>query len=460
LRGLKKGEAVIPALEDYVKKDHHNLSLKLLLAREYVREEQLGKAESLYRDLAAVSPTTDVYRGLFQLYRDDRPLGMNKALTLFNKTVTEAVSKEKDPSGTLPLTQAQSMVNVLRENQALTKGVVKAALGTPGALRGLHERTRFFLAVLADKGKMPEEAEQLYRICLEDARPEQQPAVYGGLLQVLAQQRKYREVIEVCRVGLRSSLATNNVLFHTEMARALVQSGKKDEAVQEANEAVTVANEADRRGLRRFRALILSEVEQYDKAVAECQALLKEEPPAEEVRGIRYLLSNIYSSARNYPRAEEQLQLILKASPADATASNDLGYIWADQGKNLKEAEALIRKALELDRQKRTGPLAEPGAKEDHAAYVDSLGWVLFRRGQFEEARKELERAARLPDGDDPVIWDHLGEVYYRLELRTPARRAWLKAVNLYEAEKRRRPDERYRELKHKLKLLETRAQP
>ena len=87
---------------------------------------------------------------------------------------------------------------------------------------------------------------------------------------------------------------------------------------------------------------------------------------------------------------------------------------------------------------------------------MDSLGWVLFRRGKFDEARKELERAAALPGGDDdPVVWDHLGDVYFRLDQPGRARAAWHKAITLYEVEKRRTMDYRYKEIKHKLKLLE-----
>ena len=56
----------------------------------------------------------------------------------------------------------------------------------------------------------------------------------------------------------------------------------------------------------------------------------------------------------------------------------------------------------------RTGADAE---FHDNACYIDSLGWVLFRRGQVDAARKELEYATTLPDGDDPVIYDHLGDV-------------------------------------------------
>ena len=75
--------------------------------------------------------------------------------------------------------------------------------------------------------------------------------------------------------------------------------------------------------------------------------------------------------------------------------------------------------ALELDQQQRNSNDALGlDADRDNAAYVDSLGWVLFRRGKIKEARAELEKASRLPDGaHDPVVWDHLGDVY-RARLR------------------------------------------
>ncbi len=75
---------------------------------------------------------------------------------------------------------------------------------------------------------------------------------------------------------------------------------------------------------------------------------------------------------------------------------NDLGYLWADENRHLSRAMKMIRKAVE----------AEP----DNGAYRDSLGWVLYRLGRYEEAIAELEKAAeRQPDG---VIFDHLGDAY------------------------------------------------
>ncbi len=65
-------------------------------------------------------------------------------------------------------------------------------------------------------------------------------------------------------------------------------------------------------------------------------------------------------------------------------------------------------------------------------------------------------RPFRLPNGDDdPVVWDHLGDVYFRLKEIDKAGRAWRTALELYESGGRRRPDERYREIKEKTRHLE-----
>jgi Flp pilus assembly protein TadD len=178
-----------------------------------------------------------------------------------------------------------------------------------------------------------------------------------------------------------------------------------------------------------------------------------------EVRDIHYALSNVYSSARQFDKAEEQLRAILQVDPADATANNDLGYIMADQGKNLDESEQLVRKAIELDRaEKKAGTDVHVEGVDDNAAYLDSLGWVLFRKGKLADAREWLEKAVALPGGEDAVVWDHLGDVCFRLEDNAKARAAWQKSLELYSKEKRRRSDDRSKEVKHKLELLDNEA--
>jgi hypothetical protein len=82
---------------------------------------------------------------------------------------------------------------------------------------------------------------------------------------------------------------------------------------------------------------------------------------------------------------------------------------------------------------------------------------VLFRRGKLDEARVQLELATTLPEGiGDPTVWDHLGDVYFRLQRTLDARSAWEKSAHLFETEKTRKMDERYQEVRRKLKALDT----
>jgi tetratricopeptide (TPR) repeat protein len=94
-----------------------------------------------------------------------------------------------------------------------------------------------------------------------------------------------------------------------------------------------------------------------------------------------------------------------KRWPESAMTLNALGYTLADRTDEYREAEKLIRKALKYD----------PGSP----AIIDSLGWVLHKRGEHEEALGYLERAyAEFPD---PEVAAHIVEVLAALDRRDEA---------------------------------------
>jgi Flp pilus assembly protein TadD len=75
----------------------------------------------------------------------------------------------------------------------------------------------------------------------------------------------------------------------------------------------------------------------------------------------------------------------------------------ADHDVRLEEAEGMIALAVQK----------EP----DNGAFIDSMGWVYYRLGRLDEARRLLERAVDLT-GNDPVVREHLGDVYKSLNLK------------------------------------------
>jgi len=119
----------------------------------------------------------------------------------------------------------------------------------------------------------------------------------------------------------------------------------------------------------------------------------------------------------DYDQAARYFQTALEKSPDFAEALNYLGYMWAEQGTNLPKAKDLIERALKI----------EP----KNAAFLDSMGWVLFRLGQPSEALPYALKAAELSDEPDAVLYDHIGDIYAALKQGEKARASWEKSLSI-----------------------------
>lgn len=115
-------------------------------------------------------------------------------------------------------------------------------------------------------------------------------------------------------------------------------------------------------------------------------------------------------------KAVSSMKEVLKLNPNHVQGLNYLAYTWAEMNENLEEAEQLARKALKL---------------EPKDGYImDTLGWVLFKRGRYDEAAKILEAAFKAQP-TVAVIAEHLGDVYSKKTLTERALNMYNKAVSL-----------------------------
>ena len=133
------------------------------------------------------------------------------------------------------------------------------------------------------------------------------------------------------------------------------------------------------------------------------------------IRRCKLSLSNVYVQKGDMPKGEQILEEVLKDEPNDPGVNNDLGYLYADQGKNLERAKKMIQIAID----------SEP----DNPAYLDSMGWVLYKLGEYEQGMVHLKKATEVPNGGDSTIFDHLGDCYIKLEKKTEAVQAWEAAL-------------------------------
>jgi len=110
---------------------------------------------------------------------------------------------------------------------------------------------------------------------------------------------------------------------------------------------------------------------------------------------------------------EADLNFILKTEPDNAHALNALGFTLADQTDRYEEAHGYLKRAIEI--------------MPDDPAIIDSMGWVQYRLGNYDEAIRLLRKA--LSRFDDSEIAAHLGEVLWVTGQQEEARGIWKKAL-------------------------------
>ena len=152
-----------------------------------------------------------------------------------------------------------------------------------------------------------------------------------------------------------------------------------------------------------------------DAANAYTRAIDNLDNPQQPFWVLFYTRGISYERTDQWPLAESDFRTALELSPDQPAVLNYLGYSYVEKGINLEEAQQMIETAV---------------AGDPNNGYIrDSLAWVLYRLGKFEEAVPHMERAAQqLPL--DPVINDHLGDVLWKVGRKTEARFQWRRALS------------------------------
>ncbi|PTY03454.1 hypothetical protein DB346_06105 [Verrucomicrobia bacterium LW23] len=235
----------------------------------------------------------------------------------------------------------------------------------------------FDLGRCYDNLKQPEKAEANYQLAVNLLPPYANPYLMLTMSQLL--QRKVDKAADTIAAARRRFPSVARVFF----AQALVfrQQKKYEEAVNALQQAKTLAevNDPDLLGPNFYLELAFSQ----------------------ELGGDR-------------DRSEATLRAANKQFPDHPEIQNSLAYCWAEAGTNLEEALDLSQKSLKK--------------QPDTGAYLDTLGWIYFKQGNFSEALQPLEKAVTLTK-DDPVVLDHLAECYLKLGRTEEAIATWKKLI-------------------------------
>ncbi len=128
-----------------------------------------------------------------------------------------------------------------------------------------------------------------------------------------------------------------------------------------------------------------------------------------------FYLGIVYEQMGDLPLSIYEFKETIKLNPKFAEAYNYLAYMYAERGIHLDEAVELAHYAVSM----------EP----ENGAYLDTLAWVHYKKEMYNLALKELKTAVSLLE--DPVVFEHLGDVYYKKNQFKEAEEAWKNSLRL-----------------------------
>ena len=130
-----------------------------------------------------------------------------------------------------------------------------------------------------------------------------------------------------------------------------------------------------------------------------------------------YYLALAYEELDEFEKLEAQLKASLELDPNDPDVLNYLGYSYAEQNVKLDDAQDLLQKAIQVD--------------PENGYYLDSLGWVYYRKQNAEQAIFLIRKAIQSMTTDDAILRDHLGDAYLLRGDVTKALAEWRRALRL-----------------------------
>lgn len=313
----------------------------------------------------------------------------------------------------------------------------------------------YILARAAQELKEVDVSLRFFRLCKAEAIQLQSGTkliqAFGGLIDLLYEHKKFDEVVKECQefVELDGSDTVDRLkpAVMERMIQSYARQGKTEEALKLVNNLVKLEEKRGGWYYLQLKGWVQREAGKFDEAAKIYETVLERlgkdkslenKERARYSERVRYILSSVYVDLKDIDKASEHLQSLLKEYPDHPTYNNDLGFIWADNDRNLEEAEKMIRKAIALDRkQRKADPDLDPKDDKDNAAYLDSLGWVLYKRKQFQEAKKWLLEAVKDKEGQHIEIFDHLGDVHLALNEKEEAIKAWKRGIEAAGTSKR-----------------------
>ncbi|HKJ05348.1 MAG TPA: tetratricopeptide repeat protein [Geopsychrobacteraceae bacterium] len=380
--------AAIEVTRILLQENPDSLSARLTLARFYKENKQYGEAVAVYR--ALLDEKTGQVQILLELGGLLQELGLtDEALQLYQSGI-----EENPQAVTIHEQMARLLVSEERYREALQ------------LLQQLNDLLPDNPQIIGQIGLLQlemtrwAEAELTFRKLRRLSPDNDQSRYYLGM--ALSGSGNYQgALLELESIKSDSSL-------HLE---AVTQQAYIYQQLEQPQTAIELLQDQIRNGLHdpiiySYLSSSLAAVNQLPDAERVLREGLELNP--DDVN-LHYQLGVILEKMERRDNARREMERVLEIAPDHADALNYLAYLKAERGENLEQALIEAKRAL---------------VNKETSYILDTLGWIYFKLGRYDEGRNPLEKASRM-EPDDVVILEHLGDLYRALSL-------WSEAAEIY----------------------------
>ncbi len=228
----------------------------------------------------------------------------------------------------------------------------------------------------------------------------------GGLL---FDQAKYEEAAEELQKVAKNF--PHHFGINLILGLSLAQTGKHKQALPFLERAVKL--QSDDLNANLAIAFTYNQLKESDKAIKHLNKVLSVDPENVQALGT---LGLIYDSQKKYAECDSVYRKALEIDSSNTLIQNNYAYSLAERGIKLDEALKLAKSAV---------------SKEPYnSSYLDTIGWIYFKLGDYEKAEKYVKKALEL-DENNATLLDHLGDIYEKMNNKDKAVEMWKAAYEL-----------------------------
>ncbi len=221
--------------------------------------------------------------------------------------------------------------------------------------------------------------------------------------------RHYDEAITVMNEAYQ--LFPQDFVVNLLLGLSLAQKGRHSEAVEYLKTAIDI-NPNDINALSAY-GYSLSQLKENDEAILYLKKALAIRPDDVNILGT---LGLIYDALKMWDKCDSTYEHALQIDSSNATVNNNYAYSLSERGERLDAALDMVKFAIKK----------EP----ENSSFLDTIGWVYYKLGNYEEAKSYLEKAMKI-GGESSVMLEHLGDIMFKMGKKDVASQLWQKAYKL-----------------------------